>query len=70
MGPHSGGEIPHRTAALARFIDELVIGQIDDDNFDRLPDETTRTLLLVLIEAAALDRRACAAGKARAVRSI
>lgn len=45
------GEIPNKTFALPRFIDEFVMGQIDnDDNLARLPDETTRTLIVVLIE--------------------
>ncbi|MDP8909602.1 MAG: hypothetical protein M3N47_10920, partial [Chloroflexota bacterium] len=45
------GEIPNKTIALPRFIDEFVMGQIDnDDNLARLPDETTRALVVVLIE--------------------
>ena len=45
------GEIPNKTITLPRFIDEFVMGQIDNDaNLARLSDETTRTLIVVLIE--------------------
>jgi integrase len=45
------GEIPTARRALPRFIDEFVMGQIEsDENLARLPDETTRTVILVLIE--------------------
>jgi len=45
------GEIPKARAALPRFIDEFVMGQIEsDENLARLPDETTRTAILVLLE--------------------
>jgi len=45
------GEIPNKTIALPRFIDEFVMGQLDNDNnLARLPDETSRTLIIVLIE--------------------
>ena len=44
------GEIPNKRRAMPRFIDEFVMGQIDNDiNLGRL-DETLRTLLIVLIE--------------------
>jgi integrase len=44
------GEIPAKQRAMPRFIDEFVMGQIDNDtNLDRL-DETMRTLVLLLIE--------------------
>ena len=45
------GEIPGKQRVLPRFIDEFAMGQIDQDaNLARLPDETTRTLIVVLIE--------------------
>jgi len=45
------GEIPAKQRAMPRFIDEFVMGQIDNDsNLAALPDETLRTLLVVLIE--------------------
>jgi len=45
------GEIPHARGTLPRFIDEFVMGQIENaDALARLPDETTRTAILVLIE--------------------
>jgi integrase len=45
------GEIPAKQRAMPRFIDEFVMGQIDNDsNLAALPDETLRTLLVVLME--------------------
>jgi integrase len=45
------GETPKPRGALPRFIDEFVMGQIDnEDNLARLPDETTRSLVVTLIE--------------------
>jgi integrase len=45
------GEIPHRRSALPRFIDEFVMGQLEDQrNLDRLPDLTTQTAVVILIE--------------------
>ena len=45
------GETPKPRGALPRFIDEFVMGQIDNEaNLARLPDETTRSLLVTLIE--------------------
>jgi integrase len=46
------GEIPRRsTRRLPRFIDEYVMGQIEQpDNLARLPDDTTRTAIIILIE--------------------
>jgi hypothetical protein len=46
------GEIPRgSTQRLPRFIDEYVMGQIEHpDNLARLPDPTTRTAIVILIE--------------------
>jgi integrase len=45
------GEIPHKTSALPRFVDEFVMGQLErDETLDRLPDLTTRTAVVILIE--------------------
>jgi integrase len=45
------GEIPRPRQALPRFVDEFVMGQLQtDDALDRLPDLTTRTALVILIE--------------------
>ena len=46
------GEVPRRsTRRLPRFIDEFVMGQIEsDENLARLPDLTTRTAIVILIE--------------------
>jgi integrase len=45
------GEIPHKTSPLPRFIDEFVMGQLErDETLDRLPDLTTRTAVLILME--------------------
>lgn len=45
------GEIPHRRHSLPRFIDEFVMGQLENpENLDRLPDLTTRTAVVILIE--------------------
>lgn len=44
-------ELPARPRPLPRFIDEFVMAQIEDPaNLARLPDDTTRHLLVVLIE--------------------
>jgi integrase len=44
-------EIPRRPRPLPRFVDEFVMAQLEDpDNLDRLPDDTTRHLLVVLME--------------------
>ncbi len=46
------GETPKPRDALPRFIDEFVMGQIDNEDYlARLPDETTRSLVVTLIEA-------------------
>ena len=46
------GEVPARRAVrLPRFIDEFVMGQIEsDEHLSRLPDLTTQTAIVVLIE--------------------
>jgi integrase len=45
------GEIPRKSRALPRFIDEHVMGQLENwANLARLPDLTTQTAILILIE--------------------
>ena len=45
------GEIPRPRQALPRFIDEFVMGQLQgDEALNRLPDLTTRTAVVILIE--------------------
>ena len=45
------GEIPNVRNMLPRFIDEFVMGQLEhDETLDRLPDLTTRTAVMILIE--------------------
>lgn len=45
------GEIPNKPHVLPRFIDEFVMGQIDNEaNLARLKDPTMRTFLVLLIE--------------------
>ena len=45
------GEIPHHRDGLPRFVDEFVMGQLErDEILDRLPDLTTRTAVMILIE--------------------
>jgi integrase len=45
------GEVPRSREHLPRFIDEFVMGQISDDaTIARLPDLTTRTAVVILIE--------------------
>jgi integrase len=45
------GEIPHKTTALPRFVDEFVMGQLErEETLDRLPDLTTRTAVVILIQ--------------------
>ncbi len=45
------GEIPRAHKALPRFVDEFVMGQLQgDEALDRLPDLTTRTAVVILIE--------------------
>ncbi|UTI63908.1 site-specific integrase [Paraconexibacter antarcticus] len=45
------GEVPRDRQHLPRFIDEFVMGQIDNDmSLARLPDHTSRTAIVILIE--------------------
>jgi integrase len=45
------GEVPRNRRHLPRFIDEFVMGQIEDEaNLARLPDLTTRTAIVILIQ--------------------
>jgi integrase len=45
------GELPRETQPLPRYIDEFVMGQLEaDENLARLPDQTTRTAVRLLIE--------------------
>lgn len=45
------GEVPRNRQHLPRFIDEFVMGQIEDEaNLDRLPDLTTQTAIVILIQ--------------------
>ena len=45
------GEIPHNTSPLPRFVDEFVMGQLErEETLDRLPDLTTRTAVVILVE--------------------
>jgi len=46
------GEVPRDRHHLPRFIDEFVMGQIDNEaNLARLPDLTTRTAIVLLIDS-------------------
>jgi integrase len=45
------GELPKAPAAMPRYIDEFVMSQIETGQaLDRLPDQTTRTLVRLLME--------------------
>jgi len=45
------GELPKVPAAMPRYIEEFVMGQLEtDEALERLPDQTTRTLVRLLIE--------------------
>ena len=45
------GEIPNVRNSLPRFVDEFVMGQLErDETLDRLPDLTTRTAVVILME--------------------
>lgn len=45
------GEVPRNRRHLPRFIDEFVMGQIESEaNLDRLPDLTTQTAIVILIQ--------------------
>jgi integrase len=54
-------EIPRRPRPLPRFVDEFVMAQLEEpDNLARLPDETTRHLVIVIIETGLRAFDACA----------
>jgi len=54
-------EIPRRPRPLPRFVDEFVMGQLEDpDNLARLPDATTRHLVIVIMETGLRAFDACA----------
>jgi integrase len=45
------GEIPNVRNLMPRFVDEFVMGQLErEETLDRLPDLTTRTAVVILIE--------------------
>lgn len=45
------GELPRTPRPLPRYVDEFVMGQIEaQENLARLPDQATRTLVIMLIE--------------------
>jgi integrase len=45
------GELPRTPRPVPRYIDEFVMGQIESEqNLARLPDQATRTLVILLIE--------------------
>lgn len=53
-------ELPRRPYPLPRFVPEFVMSQIEDpDNLARLPDDTTRHLLVVIIETGLRAGDAC-----------
>ncbi|MBW3579080.1 MAG: site-specific integrase [Actinobacteria bacterium] len=53
-------ELPPRPRELPRFIDEFVMTQLEDpDNLALLPDDTTRNLLVVIIETGLRITDAC-----------
>jgi integrase len=46
------GEIPASRGGLPRFVDEFVMGQLEhEETLERLPDLTTRTAVMILIES-------------------
>ncbi len=54
-------EIPRRPRPLPRFVDEFVMAQLEDpDNLARLPDATTRHLVIVIMETGLRAFDACA----------
>lgn len=54
-------EIPRRPRPLPRFVDEFVMAQLEDpDKLARLPDPTTRHLVVVIMEAGLRAFDACA----------
>lgn len=53
-------ELPRRPQPLPRFVPEFVMAQLEDPaNLARLPDETTRNLLTVIIETGLRANDAC-----------
>jgi integrase len=53
-------ELPSRPRPLPRFVPEFVMAQIDDPaNLARLPDDTTRHLLILIIETGLRANDAC-----------
>ncbi|MDI9977390.1 tyrosine-type recombinase/integrase [Rhodococcus sp. IEGM 1307] len=54
-------ELPSRPRPLPRFIPEFVMAQLENpDNLSRLPDETTRHLLVLIMETGLRANDACA----------
>jgi integrase len=54
-------EVPRRPQPLPRFVDEFVMAQLEDpDNLARLPDQTTRNLVIVIMETGLRAFDACA----------
>jgi integrase len=53
-------ELPRRPRPLPRFVDEFVMAQLENpDNLARLPDKTTRNLLIVVMETGLRAFDAC-----------
>ena len=54
-------DLPRRPRPLPRYIDEFVMAQLEaPENLDRLPDHSTRSLVVVLIETGLRANDACA----------
>jgi len=54
-------DLPRRSRPLPRYIPEFVMSQIEaPDNLDRLPDHSTRALVVLLIETGLRANDACA----------
>ena len=54
-------DLPSRPRPLPRFITEFVMAQLENpNNLDRLPDHTTRALVVVIIETGLRANDACA----------
>lgn len=54
-------DLPRRPQPLPRYITEFVMGQLEaPESLDGLPDRTTRTLVVVLMEAGLRANNACA----------
>jgi len=64
LSPHAAiylDELPARPRPLPRFIPEFVMTQLEDtDNLARLPDDTTRHLLVLTMETGLRANDACA----------